>query len=158
MTTKIYFDLDGTVYDLYNVTDWLEKLRLECAQVFSEGNFIGNYNAFCEICNKLLAKGVQFGVITWLPMQASPEFETECAEIKRLWVKKFMPFVTEFTAQSYGVPKQNAIVKRCKRMYLLDDNSEVCEMWKTNKMRIAINVNKGELTTIQALEKIYNEI
>jgi hypothetical protein len=31
-------------------------------------------------------------------------------------------------------------------------------MWKTNKMRIAINVNKGELTTIQALEKIYNEI
>ena len=69
-----------------------------------------------------------------------------------------MPFVTEFTAQSYGVPKQNAIVKRCKRMYLLDDNLEVCEMWKTNKMRIAININKGELTTIQALEKIYNEI
>ena len=158
MSIKIYMDLDGTVYDLYNVVNWLEKLNLEDAQVFSEGDFIGNYNEFWEICNKLLAKGVQFGVITWLPMQASSEYETECTEIKRSWVKKFMPFVTEFTAQSYGVPKQNAIVKRCKRMYLLDDNSEVCEMWKTNKMRIAINVNKGELTTIQALEKIYNEI
>ena len=158
MSIKIYMDLDGTVYDLYNVVNWLEKLNLEDAQVFSEGDFIGNYNEFWEICNKLLAKGVQFGVITWLPMQASSEYETECTEIKRLWVKKFIPFVTEFTAQSYGVPKQNAIVKRCKRMYLLDDNSEVCEMWKTNKMRIAINVNKGELTTIQALEKIYNEI
>ena len=158
MSIKIYMDLDGTVYDLYNVVNWLEKLNLEDAQVFSEGDFIGNYNEFWEICNKLLAKGVQFGVITWLPMQASSEYETECTEIKRLWAKKFMPFVTEFTAQSYGVPKQNAIVKRCKRMYLLDDNSEVCEMWKTNKMRIAINVNKGELTTIQALEKIYNEI
>ena len=158
MSIKIYMDLDGTVYDLYNVVNWLEKLNLEDAQVFSEGDFIGNYNEFWEICNKLLAKGVQFGVITWLPMQASLEYETECTEIKRLWAKKFMPFVTEFTAQSYGVPKQNAIVKRCKRMYLLDDNSEVCEMWKTNKMRIAINVNKGELTTIQALEKIYNEI
>ena len=158
MSIKVYMDLDGTVYDLYNVVNWLEKLNLEDAQVFSEGDFIGNYNEFCEICNKLLAKGIQFGVITWLPMQASPEYETECAEIKRLWVKKFMPFVTEFTTQSYGIPKQNAIVKRCKRMYLLDDNSEVCEMWKTNHERIAINVNKGELTTIQALEKIYNEI
>ena len=69
-----------------------------------------------------------------------------------------MPFVTEFTAQTYGIPKQNAIIKRTKRMYLLDDNAEVCEMWKTEKMRIAINVNRGELTTIEALEKIFNEI
>ena len=126
MSIKVYMDLDGTVYDLYNVTEWLGKVNLEDAQVFSEGNFIGNYRyRDWEICNKLLTKGVQFGVITWLPLQASPEFETECAEIKRLWVKKFMPFVTEFTAQSYGVPKQNAIVKRCKRMYLLDDNQSI---------------------------------
>ena len=48
MTTKIYFDLDNTVYDLYNVTGWLKKLCLEDAQVFSEGNFIGNYNAFVK--------------------------------------------------------------------------------------------------------------
>ena len=64
MNIKVYMDLDGTVYDLYNVVNWLEKLNLEDAQVFSEGDFIGNYNEFYEICNKLLAKGVQFGVIT----------------------------------------------------------------------------------------------
>ena len=158
MSIKVTLDLDGTVYDLYNVENWLEKLRSEVASVFSEGDFIGDYNRFKTVCEKLVAMGVQFEVITWLPMQASPEYERECAEVKREWVKKFIPFVTEFTAQTYGIPKQNAIIKRAKRMYLLDDNAEVCEMWKTEKMRIAINVNRGELTTIEALEKILDEI
>ena len=158
MSIKIYFDLDGTVYDLYNVENWLEKLRSEDASVFSEGDFIGDYNRFKTVCEKLVSVGVQFEVITWLPMQASEEYEIECTEVKREWVKKFMPFVTEFTAQSYGIPKQNAIKKRAKTMYLLDDNKEVCEMWKTDKMRKAINVNRDELTTIEALEMIYCEI
>ena len=155
---KIWLDLDGTVYDLYSVENWLEKLRSENSSVFSEGGFIGDYDRFISICNKLVSVGVQFEVITWLPMQASEEYEIECAEAKREWVKKFMPFVTEFTAQSYGIPKQNAIKKRAKTMYLLDDNKEVCEMWNTNKMRRAINVNNDGLTTIEALELIYCEI
>lgn len=158
MSIKIYFDLDGTVYDLYSVENWLEKLRSEIASVFSEGDFIGDYNSFKTVCEKLVSVGVQFEVITWLPMQASSEYELECTEVKREWVKKFMPFVSEFTAQSYGIPKQNAIKKRAKTMYLLDDNKEVCEMWKTDKMRKAINVNRDGLTTIEALEKIYCEI
>ena len=41
---------------------------------------------------------------------------------------------------------------------LLDDNKEVCEMWKTEKMRKSINVNRDGLTTIEALEKIYTEL
>ena len=158
MTTKIYFDLDNTVYDLYNIENWEPKLCAEDADVFKEGNFIGDYTRFIAACTELIKKGVQFGVITWLPMQATEEYERECAEVKREWVKKFMPFVTEFTAQTYGIPKQNSIIKRAKRMYLLDDNAEICEMWKTEKMRIAINVNRGELTAIEALEKILNEI
>lgn len=158
MSVRIYFDLDGTVYNLYGIENWEPKLRAENPDVFKEGDFIGNHEDFTDICGKLLKKGVQFGVITWLPMQASPEYELECTETKREWVKQYMPFVTEFTAQSYGVPKQNAIVKRAKTMYLLDDNAEVCEMWRTEKMRIAINVNRGERTTIQALKEIYTKI
>ena len=154
MSIKVILDLDGTVYDLYSVENWLEKLRSEDSSVFSEGDFIGDYNRFKTVCEKLVSVGVQFEVITWLPMQASEEYELECTEVKREWVKKFMPFVTEFTAQSYGIPKQNAIKKRAKTMYLLDDNREVCEMWKTDKMRKAINVNRDGLTTIEALEMI----
>lgn len=158
MSVKIYFDLDGTVYNLYGVNEWEPKLRAENPNVFREGSFIGDYQEFMNICNKLLEKGVQFGVITWLPMQASPEYEVECELVKREWVQRYMPFVSEFTAQSYGVPKQNAIIKRAKTMYLLDDNTEICEMWQTEKMRVAVNVNKGERTTIEALKEIYEKL
>lgn len=158
MSVKIYFDLDGTVYNLYGVTEWEPKLRAENPNVFKEGSFIGNHKDFTDICGKLLEKGVQFGVITWLPMQASPEYELECAKVKRQWVERYIPFVTEFTAQRYGIPKQNAIVRRAKTMYLLDDNAEVCEMWQTEKMRVAVNVNRGERTTVQALKEIYAKL
>lgn len=158
MSVKIYFDLDGTVYNLYGIAEWEPKLRAENPNVFREGSFIGDYQDFMNICNKLLEKGVQFGVITWLPMQASPEYEVECELVKREWVQRYMPFVSEFTAQSYGVPKQNAIIKRAKTMYLLDDNTEICEMWQTEKMRVAVNVNKGEKTTIEALKEIYAKL
>lgn len=158
MSVKIYFDLDGTVYNLYGVNEWEPKLRAENPNVFREGSFIGDYQEFMNICNKLLEKGVQFGVITWLPMQASPEYEVECELVKREWVQRYMPFVSEFIAQSYGVPKQNAIIKRAKTMYLLDDNTEICEMWQTEKMRVAVNVNKGERTTIEALKEIYEKL
>ena len=157
-STKIYMDLDGTVYDLYNINNWEPRLRAEDPTVFEDGDFIGDYDRFISICNKLVAIGVQFGVITWLSMQSSVEYEIECAKVKRSWVNKFMPFVTEFNEQSYGTPKQNAIQKRAKTMYLLDDNKEVCEMWKTEKMRKSINVNRDGLTTIEALEKIYTEL
>ena len=158
MSVKIYFDLDGTVYNLYGVNEWEPKLRAENPNVFREGSFIGDYQEFMNICHKLLKKGVQFGVITWLPMQANPEYEVECELVKREWVRQYMPFVSEFTAQSYGVPKQNAIIKRAKTMYLIDDSTEVCEMWQTEKMRVAVNVNNGERTTIGALKEIYEKL
>ena len=50
MTTKIYFDLDGTVYDLYSIENWELKLRAENADVFIEGNFIGDYTRFITVC------------------------------------------------------------------------------------------------------------
>lgn len=159
MSIKIYFDLDGTVYNLYGVNNWLARLRNEDATAYNEGEFLHKetYNHFLEICSQLSSLGVQFGVITWLAMQSSPEYEEEVTEIKREWVEEYLPFVTEFNAQSYGIPKQNAIQKRAKRMYLIDDSTEVCEMWQTNKQRIAINVN-DRFTALDALIQIFNEI
>ena len=71
-----------------------------------------------------------------------------------------MPFVTEFNAQSYGTPKQNAIQKRKeqKQCICLTITKKVCEMWKTEKMRKSINVNRDGLTTIEALEKNLHRI
>ena len=66
MSKKIYFDLDGTVYDLYNVENWLEKLRSETEKVFTEGDFLGNYDNFLSAICQLIGYGYSFGVISSL--------------------------------------------------------------------------------------------
>ena len=118
MTKKIYFDLDGTVYNLYGQKDWLKRLDNEDETVFKTGDFIGDYDEFMTIIHKLFEKGVEFGVITWLPMYATPSFERKCAEVKKDWIYKYLPFVNEIHIIPYGIPKQQAILKKTDLMVL----------------------------------------
>lgn len=158
MSIKVYFDMDGTIFDLYGKNDWLETLRNERAGAFL-GKFLPEIDIekFYKVCQKLLGKGVQFGIITWLPMQASPEYEQICTEEKRKWTQENVPFITEFNCASYGIPKQNCIQKRAQKMFLIDDNVEVCRTWATAKQRTAINVNET-FTVVNALEQILTDI
>lgn len=153
MSKKIYLDLDGTVYNLYKIENWLSMLRNEESGVFNQNQFIGNYNEFLKEVYRLIGSGWSFGVITWLPMGASPEYEQICREEKEQWINENLPFVNEVNICFYGIPKQNLIQKRAKTMVLIDDNIEVCKMWNTNKMRKSINVSK-DFDIIAALKTI----
>ena len=155
MSKKIYFDCDGTLYDLYSISNWLDKLRNEEEGVFTENLFMGNYTEFLKEISRLFAAGYDFGVITWLPMGASPEYEEICRQEKIKWIKEYLPFVHDINITSYGIPKQNAIKKRSKQMILIDDNLEVCKMWETNSMRKAINLN-DDFDIVMALKSIEN--
>ena len=155
MAITINFDLDGTLYDLYGLENWLSLLRNE-----QEGAFTLSFPLFGAefyvIISNLLAKGVIFNVITWLPMGASKEYEEICTREKREWCKNFLPFITNFTAQPYGVPKQKGIVKNAQTEILIDDNIEVCKVWETQKRRKYYQVTKEKNVT-QILQEIYNE-
>lgn len=158
MSIKIYFDMDGTVADFYGQSDWLEKLRSETAGAFSDCKPLFNVSRFRAVVSRLLAIGVQFGVITWLPMDASPEYESICAAEKIEWCKAYLPFISEFTAQSYGVPKQKAIKKHASTEILIDDNMEVCNRWKTAKQRDFQLVSGYFDSVCDALECIADEM
>lgn len=157
MSIKCFFDLDGTLFDLYGKPNWLEMLREE-----KEGAFYGNFlpeidlNEFYKTIEKLMIYGVTFGVISWLPMQATPEYETICREEKEDWILENLPFVSEVSIVPYGVPKQNCVIKRAKRMILFDDNSEICETWQTAKQREAVQISK-DFTIVDALYALLEE-
>lgn len=155
MSKKIWFDCDGTLYNLYSIPNWLDKLRNEEEGVFTGDLFMGNYTEFLKEVSRLFAAGYDFGIITWLPMGASPEYEEICRQEKIKWIKEYLPFVHDINITSYGIPKQNAIKKRAKQMILIDDNLEVCKMWETNSMRKAINLNDS-FDIVMALQSIEN--
>ena len=151
---KIYFDLDGTVYDLYGMKNWLEMLRNEEKGAFTNGNPLVNMTALEDVCLRLIKKGFHIGVITWLPMGASLEYQEVCTQEKRKWVEDFMPYVSEFYALEYGTPKQYAPAKRAKEMRLIDDSKEVREMWQTEKQRHAIDANEDIIETLNYIEEM----
>lgn len=139
---KIYFDMDGTIYDLYGIENWLEMLRNEESGVFTVGAPLIDMNELASVCLSLIACGYQIGIITWLPIGASLEYMEVCTKEKREWVETYMPYVSEFYALEYGTPKQYAPVKRAAEMWLIDDSNEVREMWVTEKQRKAIDANE----------------
>lgn len=151
---KIFFDMDGTVYDLYNLPNWLEMLRNEEDGAFALGNPKVNLQDLAVVCQALQMQGWQIGVITWLPMNATQEYQIRAAREKKNWIAQNMPYVTEFYAQAYGVPKQIAPVHQAKTMILVDDNADVRKTWETKKQRKTIDAN---LDIIAELAKLLEE-
>lgn len=148
---KIYFDMDGTVYNLYGMENWLEMLRNEEKGAFTLGKPLVDMDRLKRVCMELIGIGYQIGIITWLPMGASLEYCEVCTEEKRNWAEENMPYISEFYALEYGTPKQYAPARRAAEMWLVDDSKEVREMWVTEKQRKAIDANDN---IIKALERI----
>lgn len=145
---ECYFDLDGTIYDLYGMKDWLERIENEKPNVFTDGNFIVNYNEFMEYVRQLEKQGYTFNVISWLPYDVTYNYKKKCEQEKRNWIKKFLPFVKNVEIQSYGILKHTHV----ESGILIDDNEKICKHWR-NENRIALNVNK-EFNVIKALKKL----
>lgn len=157
MSIKIFFDLDGTLFNLYGKENWLEMLRDEQPGAFY-GGFLPeiDLNEFYLTISKLQTYGIQFAVITWLPMQASPEYEEICRAEKNDWILENLPFCTEVSIVPYGIPKQDCIIKRAQRMILLDDNIEICKAWETAKQRKSVQITR-DWTVVHALKEILSE-
>lgn len=139
---KIYFDMDGTVADLYSEENWLDNLQNERKGSFINLQPLVDMIELSRVCYQLMEHGYRFGVITWLPMGASREFERVCEREKKHWVYTLMPWVTEFYAQTYDEPKQNAPIHKATQMILVDDSAEVRAKWDTAKQRISIDATK----------------
>ena len=156
---KIYFDLDGTLFDLYGKENWLDMLRNEeagafCGDVMPE--LQRRWFDFKKLCSILMEKGVQFGVISWLPSQCSDEYAEICRQEKLNWIYENIPFVIEKNIVPYGTIKQDAIQKHAQTEILLDDNPEICYAWETKEKRVAYKIDVG-FTAYSALKDIYNE-
>ena len=142
MSIKIYFDMDGTVYDFYSQTNWLDRLINEDVSVYKEGGLLFNIVEFNNVVRNLISRGVEFGVITWASKGSSDEFFRETETAKRQWCKEYLPFCTSFVVQEYGTPKQYGISKRTKKDILIDDNIEVLKMWDNFGTRRGFQITK----------------
>ena len=129
MTTTIYFDMDGTIADLYGVDNWLYYLESENVLPYAVAAPLLRLCALARVLNRLQRDGYRIGVISWLSRGGSDEYNVAVAEVKREWLRKHLASVNfdEVNIVNYGTPKQNFATSESD--ILFDDEARNRENW-----------------------------
>ena len=103
----IYFDMDGTIADLYGVENWLDYLINSDATPYKVAKPLINLNSLARVLNNKQKKGVKIGIISWLSKNGSDEYNELVTRAKIEWLKKHLKSVNfdEVHIVKYGTPK-----------------------------------------------------
>lgn len=104
----IWFDMDGTIVDLYGVEGWDPKLRAEDPTPYTEAKPLLNMQALARVLNRLNRNGFEINIISWTSKGGSPEYNEAVANAKREWLNKHLASVqfTHIDIVEYGTPKE----------------------------------------------------
>ena len=129
MKRTIWFDMDGTIADLYNVENWLSKLRSYDPSPYAEAKVMLNMSLLARYLNKLQKLGYWIGIISWASKDSTTEYDKAVADAKREWLKIHLSSVTfnEILITPYGVPKE--LWMNTTDDILFDDNEEIRGEW-----------------------------
>lgn len=129
MNRSINWDMDGTIASLYDVPNWLEKLRAEDPSPYLEAEPMCDMKKLNEILEKLREAGWEINVITWLSMNSSEEYKDAVREAKKAWLQKWGFVYDHFHGVQYGATKADSVRERTDYGILIDDNAKVRDGW-----------------------------
>lgn len=139
----IWFDMDGTIADLYGVTDWLTAILNSDTRPYAEAKGIGNLALIARLLNKVQKNGYTVNVITWTSKGGNAEYNKAVAEVKKAWLARHMKSVkwNEIKVVEYGTNKKNAT----DGYILFDDEEGNRAAWGENAYEPAeiVGVLKG---------------
>ena len=145
MTTTIFFDMDGTIADLYGVNNWLDYLLASDTLPYEIAKPLVKLNSLARILNRLQRNGYKIGIISWLSKSGSDEYNKAVAEVKKNWLRKHLASVKfdEIHIVNYGTPKQ--MFARTENDILFDDEEQNRNNWtgKAFDVNAIIEILKG---------------
>ena len=129
MTMKIWFDMDGTLADLYAVENWLPKLRAHDATPYMDAKSMHRFCSLAKILNRLTREGVSIGIVSWLSKDPDPVYGEAVALAKRAWLAKHLPSVQwdEIVIVPYGTPKSEAVSIQPHDVLFDDEENNIIE-------------------------------
>ena len=132
MKTTIYFDMDGTIADLYGVQNWKTDLDNLNVRPYATAKCMHNMSALARLINRAQKNGYRVGIISWLSKSGTDEYNAQVAEVKRKWLKTHLKSVTfnEMHIVPYGTPKQ---MFARENDILFDDEEKNRSMWNEGR-------------------------
>lgn len=79
---KIWFDMDGTIVDLYGVNNWLEMLIAEDETPYAIAKPIVNLSLLARLLNKVQRNGYEICVVTALAKNSTADYDEKVRNAK----------------------------------------------------------------------------
>lgn len=127
MRKEIWFDMDGTIADLYGVANWLEMIVNSDPTPYANARPLVNMNVLARRLNKAQKNGYQIGIVSWLAKNSNTEYDDAVTKAKQEWLAVHLKSVKwDFVdIIPYGTPKENG-----RSGILFDDEERNRKNWK----------------------------
>lgn len=145
----IWFDMDGTIADLYGVDGWLDDLIAHNTRPYAKAKDIYNVIDLLDVMVNLKNKGYKLGIISWGSKENNAEFDKAVEIVKKAWLyDRIMDMVLdEIIVTPYGVKKADTCRKFGKGI-LVDDEKQNRDAWDLGS---TINANENILEILRKL-------
>lgn len=90
---KIWFDMDGTIADLYGVENWLEMLIAHDETPYAIAKPIVNLSVLARLMNKVQRKGFEICIVSALAKDSTAEYDERVRNAKIRWLTKHLKSV-----------------------------------------------------------------
>lgn len=144
----IYFDMDGTIANLYGVADWLPKLRAADASPYLEAEPMVEAGEFQLLLAILQNRGHKLGIISWLAKESDKSYDKAVRNAKKTWLSENFPEIRfdEMHFVKYGTRKD--YVAKDKDGIIFDDDERVREKWR------GLSLNPNCIDILEKLKEI----
>ena len=130
MNKAIYFDMDGTIANLYGQDDWLDRLIAKDESPYANATVLVNMSLLARYLNKLKAIGYTVGVVSWLAKGSTKDYDKKVIKAKTEWLARHLKSVEfdEINIVAYGTPKSTVV--SITNGILFDDEEPNRKEWK----------------------------
>jgi len=128
MTKEIWFDMDGTIADLYGVDNWLNYLLTENTFPYDNANPLCNFSLLARYLNRLQKQGWKIGIISWTSKSGTDLYNGQVTLSKLCWLHTHLKSVQwdELKIVPYGTNKYEV----CGGGILFDDEEQNRKAWQ----------------------------
>lgn len=108
MMKEIWFDMDGTIADLYGVDGWLDMLIAGDPTPYEIARPLVNLQALARVLNRLQRNGYTINIVSWLSKNGTDEYNAKVTFAKIEWLDTHLHSVkfNRIDILTYGTPKQ----------------------------------------------------
>jgi len=126
----IYFDMDGTIANLYGVENWLDYLIAKDETPYREAKPLIRMATLARLLNSIQKNGHKIGIVSWLAKNSTEEYDIRVTNAKIEWLNSHLKSVQfdEIKIGKYGTPKSTMVDDR--NGILFDDEEPNRKEWK----------------------------